>query len=330
MKILLTGASGFLGGYLAEKLTSRRHQVRALVRETSDKSVLEKLKNVEFFVGDLRDKKSLQGCLEGVDAVIHAGATTQGSMDDFEQGTIEGTRYMMEMAKDAKLKLFLHVSSLVVYDVNSLGRNPLINEAFPLEKHPEKVGPYAYTKTESEKIVRTYAEKYDIPLIVVRPGLIFGARRNLFFPHLGFAAAGGLLIVKIGWDTKVLPLTWVDNCCEIMARLLTHKPAIGKTYNIVDPQTITYREYIRYWRRALGVKGVTVAVPFSLLKLAAFMFELLNKLPKLKGKFGMSRYRLVPKFKKMRFDGSLVLRELGWYPDISLEEALEKAFEIKK
>ncbi|MBN1997970.1 NAD(P)-dependent oxidoreductase [candidate division KSB1 bacterium] len=330
MKILLTGASGFLGGYLAEKLTRKKHQIRAMVRKTSDKSILEKLNNIELFTGDLRDKKSLQGCMDGIDAVIHAGATTQGSMEDFEKGTIDGTRYIMELAKDADLKLFLLVSSLVVYDINILGKNPLINEAFPLEKNPRLVGPYAYTKTESEKIAREYAEKYSIPLTVVRPGLIFGARRNLFFPHLGFAVAGGRLVIKIGWDTKVLPLTYIDNCCELMIKLLTHKPAIGKTFNIIDPQTITHSEYIRYWRRALRIKGFTVAIPFCFFKLLAFCFEQLNKLPKLKGKFGMSRYRLIPKFKKVRFDGSLILRELGWYPEIELEEALEKAFEIKK
>jgi nucleoside-diphosphate-sugar epimerase len=156
--------------------------------------------------------------------------------------------------------------------------------------------------------------------------LIYGARRDLFFPHFGFRALGGKIMVKIGWEKKILPLTYVENTCEIIVKLLTHDDVIGKVYNIVDPQTITYNQYLDYYKKAMGVKPLVIPMPFSALLCAAFVFEQLNKLPRFRGKFGLTRYRLYPKFKKVRFDGSLVLKTLDWYPNISLEEGLKRAF----
>ncbi len=325
MKVLVTGASGFLGSRLVEVLVEKKYDVKAMVRQQSNREHLDKLP-VEIFTGDLKDKSTLQGIMDGVDVVIHAGATTFGTFEEQKQGTIEGTRYMLDLAEEAGVKKFIHISSLTVYDINNVPNNALINEAYPIEPYPEKVGPYAYTKTESEKLVQERMKKETLPITIVRPGLVYGSRRNMFFPHLGFSAGGGKLIVTIGWESKVLPLTYLYNTCEVIARLIEHDRAVGQIYNIVDPKTITYKQYLNYYLRAMRMKSIVVPFPYTLLKLVAFGFEMLNKIPPLKGKFGMSRYRLNPKFKKVRFDGSLVLKELNWYPELSLDESLHRAF----
>ena len=325
MRILVTGASGFLGSRIVEKLIESKFEVRALVRETSNKELLEK-QHVELFVGDLRDRDSLAGIYEDIDAVIHAGATTSGSLEDFENGTINGTRNMLELAKSSNLKKFIHISSLVVYDINSIPKNSLINESFELERNPRQVGPYGYSKTESEKISKEYADEYNLPLTIVRPGIIYGANRNLFFPHLGFRLLGGKIIVKIGLEKKILPLTYIDNTCDAILEILEQQKTNGKIYNIVDPQTITYSQYLKYYLKAHHLRSIVVPLPFSLLKLFAFFCEKLRFLPVVGKKLTMSRYRLNPKFKKVRFDGSLILKDINWYPEISLEEGLERAF----
>jgi len=329
MKVLVTGASGFLGSRLVEVLVEKKYDVKALVRQQSNKTLLEKLP-IEIFTGDLADKDSLQGLMEGVDAVIHAGATTFGTFEEQKRGTINGTQYMLDLALEAGVKKFIHVSSLVVYDMNSIPKNSLINESFELERHPELAGPYAFTKTKSEQIVQEYIKNADMPITIVRPGLIYGARRNMFFPHLGFSALGGRIILKIGWERKLLPMTYIYNTCEVIIRLLHHDKGNGKVYNIIDPKTITYSQYLKYYLRAVRLKSIVIPVPFSMLKLAGFIFEQLNKLPKLRGKFGLTRYRLNTKFKKVRYDGSLVLKELKWYPELSMDESLERAFHIDK
>ena len=327
MNILVTGASGFLGSRLVEVLQKKGHTVKAMVRESSDRTHLEKL-GVEICTADLGVKSSLEGIMDGIEVVMHAGATTFGTFEQQKQGTIEGTRYMLDLAEAAGVSQFIHVSSLSVYEINNVPNNALINESYPIEPYPEKVGPYAYTKTLSEKLVRERMQKTAMNITIVRPGLVYGSRRNMFFPHLGFAAAGGKLIVPIGWERKVLPLTYIYHTCEIMARLVGHERSYGKTYNIIDPKTITHHQYLQYYLRAMRLKSIVVPVPFTLLKLAALGFELLNKIPPLKGKFGLSRYRLNPKFKNVRFDGSLVLKELNWYPELSLDETLYRAFHV--
>ena len=168
MKVLVTGASGFLGSRLVEVLVEKQYTVKALVRQQSNRQHLDKLP-VEVVVGDLGDKSSLEGVLDGVDAVIHAGATTFGTFEEQKRGTIEGTSYMLDLAEKAGVKKFIHISSLTVYDINNVPRNALINESYPIEPNPERVGPYAFTKTESEKRVHAFMEKSAMPITNVRP-----------------------------------------------------------------------------------------------------------------------------------------------------------------
>ncbi|HPG40380.1 MAG TPA: NAD(P)-dependent oxidoreductase [bacterium] len=329
MKVLVTGASGFLGSRLVEVLLQKKYQVKAMVRPKSNREFLDKMP-VEVFVGDLGDKESLRGIMDGVDMVIHAGATTFGTFEEQKRGTIEGTKYMLDLAQQAGIKKFVHVSSLVVYDMNTIPNKSLINESFALERFPERAGGYAYTKTLSEQYVQEFMKTSTMPITIVRPGLVYGARRNMFFPHLGFSAAGGKVILRIGCEEKVLPLTYIYNTCEVMIRLLDNDKTNGKIYNIIDPKTITYKEYLQYYLRAVRLKSIVVPVPFSLLKLMGLCFEIANKVPGLKGKFGLTRYRLNTKFKNVRYDGSLLLKTLNWYPELSLDESLERAFHKDK
>jgi nucleoside-diphosphate-sugar epimerase len=131
MKVLVTGASGFLGGYLVEQLVKHKHTVRAAVRPTSSRKVLENLP-VEIVVGDMNNSRSLAKMIEGIDAVIHSAVATGGTLEYMEKVNIEGTKIMLDLARKAEVKRFVFLSSLVVYDINSIPKNSLIDESFEL------------------------------------------------------------------------------------------------------------------------------------------------------------------------------------------------------
>src|SRR5438552_590577 len=100
MKVLITGASGFIGSYVAEQLSAEGHQVRVLVRPRSDKRILEKLPGVEFANGSIEDRPSLDEALKGgVDAVIHAaGVVKARTPEEFHQVNAEGTKSLLAAA----------------------------------------------------------------------------------------------------------------------------------------------------------------------------------------------------------------------------------------
>src|SRR5579862_5140556 len=115
MRVLVTGASGFLGGHVAELLSARGDKVRALLRKTSKRTHLEKLANVEVFEGSVEELDRVRAAADGVDAVVHcAGVVKARGVDEFFAVNVGGTSNLVEAARHAgkRLKRFVHVSSL--------------------------------------------------------------------------------------------------------------------------------------------------------------------------------------------------------------------------
>lgn len=324
MKILLTGATGFLGGHLLEKLLESGYQIRALVRK---KSALKGLKDnqVELFKGDLGDKKTLQGIMDGIDVVIHAGACTGGSWQDYQKSTIDGTKHILELANSSSVKKVIYVSSIDVYGINRVGKDALVNEATPIEQLPGNVGFYAKSKIISERLVEEFRKKAKFEIAVVRPGIIYGpGRATSLLPHIGFSLLGGKLFLKIGKGRKFLPLTYVDNTTAAIVELFVNKNANGQIYNIIDPKKIKQKEYLEYYFKLKGIRSIKIPIPYSIFLGFAFLCEKLARVPGIGKYFGLTRYKLNAKFKRVQYDGSKIMRQLNWSPPVKLEEGLRK------
>lgn len=123
MKALVTGATGFLGSHIAERLVQRGDSVRALVRQTSRISFLDSLGGgIEFVEGDVTNARTLTAAVDGVDVIYHAAAMVSdwGPWRDFQSVTVNGTRSMLKAAVAAGTPRFLHVSSDAVYRYQDL------------------------------------------------------------------------------------------------------------------------------------------------------------------------------------------------------------------
>src|SRR5260370_41986021 len=168
MRVLVTGASGFLGSHVAEQAALSGYQVRALVRATSDQQFLQTLPSIEFALGAVEDVASLERAVEGVEAVIHAaGIVKARRLEDCDQVNVQGTRNMVAAAvrRDSKLRRFVQVSSLAAVGPSLDGR-PIVDGA-----EPKPVSRYGRSKLEGEHAVLSASDR--MPVTVIRPPLIY-------------------------------------------------------------------------------------------------------------------------------------------------------------
>ena len=179
MLIFITGATGFIGSHLAERLASKGHKLRCLARETSETGGLSKL-NAEIVTTDMNDPAGLKKALEGVDIVYHCAAMVGEWLSKEEAGkiNINGTKNLLDASMAAGVKRFVHVSSLAVLGMKH-------HYSTPPEAPYNMTGDiYSDTKIESEKIVMDYHRRKGLPIVIVRPGFVFGLRDRRFLPRM--------------------------------------------------------------------------------------------------------------------------------------------------
>ncbi|MEM2687194.1 MAG: NAD-dependent epimerase/dehydratase family protein, partial [Thermoproteota archaeon] len=169
MKILVTGASGFLGGHLVEEMVSKGYSVIGMVRKSSDTSLLRSL-GVELRIGDLTDPESLNRATGNIDIVVHLAAyyTFFGKKEMYRRVNVEGTRLLLEAALRNGVKRFVYCSS-----TEAIG--PVKNTPAEEDSPPNPSYEYGRSKLEAEKIVRSYGEK-GFEYTILRPSGIYGPR----------------------------------------------------------------------------------------------------------------------------------------------------------
>ena len=161
-----------MGRRLVEFLAAEGYSVRVLARKLSNIEPLKKL-GAEIFYGDVADKASLETAFDGVAVVVHAAAGTSGNKKDSELGTLQGTRNVLDLSKNKKIRKLVYISSCSVYGVADYQANQTVTEEAALERYPEKRGDYSASKQRAEGFVVEAIEKDHLPAVILRPGTIF-------------------------------------------------------------------------------------------------------------------------------------------------------------
>jgi nucleoside-diphosphate-sugar epimerase len=321
MKVLVTGATGFLGSRLASTLALRGDAVRVLYRGTGGGSRLQTTK-IEIARGDLKDRESLRKAIAGVDVVCHVAAAMSGSWREYTETTIQGTEWMLKLSQEAGVKRFVHISSITVYRTWNCGKEAVIDETCPWDPEPERLGPYAYSKIEAEKYAFQYLRQ-GLPVVVIRPGIIYGPGGRVIHPNVGYFMTKRLFLL-VGTGDNPLPLTYVDNTVDGILLAISNDKAVGQAYNLVDGAAITQKEFLYRYRSAVDDRFATLSLPLPILLTGAIFARQLKRL-------GMTSivttaYGLRAQYAKVRFDAAKARRELGWQPRITLEEGLRRTF----
>jgi len=324
-RVFVTGASGFVGSHLVQRLAKQGVVVRALVRPTSRIGHLRD-QDVDWVDGDLGDVEKLKRAMEGCSIVYHCAATTNGVWSDYLEGTIRGTERLLAASAAVGVRRFVYISSLSVYDVRQLKDHEWITEDAPIEPYPERRGYYTQSKIEAERLVLAFGQKPGLPIAILRPGTIYGPRGQVFFPQIGYALKNKVFMI-IGRGNHLLPLAYVENVVDAMCLAGIRPEALGRVYNIVDDDEITQREYLKQLIHRAGLQAFIMHVPFGFVYFAASLLEAQTALARTKSPSLHSRYRLVCGTRDVRYDTSRAKNELQWKPNVALEEGLKRTFE---
>lgn len=263
MKVLVTGASGFLGGHLTELLTAKGVEVVAMVRKTSDTSLLDKL-GLEKRVADLTDPQSLRTALRGVDAVIHLAAyyTFHGKNELYDLVTVQGTKSILDACLKEGITRFIYCSS-----TEAIGA---ADDIPAREDHPPNPqNDYGRSKLRAECVVREYDGKLETT--IVRPSGIYGPRNldDISYYFITSCAKNSLPTrILIEHGSAVVQFVHVKDAAQSFYLALTNANSIGKTYFISEDKWHTYREVYEIISRITGRRPPT----FNLSRSAAKTF----------------------------------------------------------
>jgi nucleoside-diphosphate-sugar epimerase len=169
--VLVTGATGLLGGALAKRLAADGAVVRALARHPERERFLRGVDGITLVQGDITDKHRMHDVTQGCDIVFHAAAIADGALAIQREINVEGTRNVMQAAAEAHAQRIVHVSTLAVYGFRERGD---ISEDMSLEPEHAAYAAYGITKAEAESVVRSIAHKHELDYSILRPGMIYG------------------------------------------------------------------------------------------------------------------------------------------------------------
>jgi nucleoside-diphosphate-sugar epimerase len=317
LKILVSGAGGFLGRHVVDELTRRGHRVRAIIRPAS--SIPKWSGDVEVFRADLRVHDKLESAFDDMEALVHLAAATSGSEDAQFFSSVIGTERLLDAMRRSATRRIIHVSSLVVYDWSRASK--VMDEETPVVDRVYEMGGYSIAKVWQERLVLRQASLNSWQFTILRPGFIWGR------DHAEIAGMGrkfGSVYVMFGPLSR-LPLTHVANCADCVAAAVENPSSIGEIFNVVDTDDVRVWRYVREHMRRTGSRGVALPVPYhvgyGIAKLASTTSRLLfgakGKLPSL-----LTSRRFEAQFKPIRFSNRKLYQRLKWTPPRTFDECL--------
>lgn len=319
MRVLVTGASGFLGGYMAEELVRRGHLVVGMVRKGSDTDLLRKL-GIELRIGDLEDQASLETVTKGVDAVIHLAAyyTLKGSKERYERINVRGTQSLMEAMLKNGVHRLVYCSSTEAMGPTP---HPPADEDSPCEPNYE----YGRSKLRSENLIREYQKK-GIEFTIIRPSGIYGPRNldDVSYWFITSYANTGASKIMVGSGKRVLQFAHAEDVVQGFV-LALERPEVstGRAYFITDSWAYSYEEIYGIMANIFGKPLPKWHVNVLIAKVIAAPVQAFNWLRRKKdfvwridsmNTFKVDRYYSIERAKK----------ELGYQPKHSLPEGLKE------
>tara|TARA_R110002074_G_scaffold145034_1_gene293359 strand:- start:217906 stop:218871 length:966 start_codon:yes stop_codon:yes gene_type:complete len=305
-QILMTGATGFVGGALGSHLVSAGNKIRALVRQKSDALPV----TIEQVVADLTNVKLLSlEFFSGVDVVIHCAArvhilqdNSADPLSEFRQLNRDATLTLARKAAESGVKRFVFLSSIGVNGNNNL-------KPFSETDTPNPQESYAISKWEAELGLFALAEETGIEMVIIRPPLVYGPNAPGNFGSL------------IKWINKGIPLPFgsihnqrslvaLDNLIDFIIHCIGHPKAANEVFLISDDEDVSTTKLLRKVANAFGKKPMLLPIPVWLMTSVA----------KLVGKGDVAN-RL---FGSLQVDSSKARELLGWKPVITMDEQLKK------
>jgi nucleoside-diphosphate-sugar epimerase len=264
-RALITGASGFVGGHLAERLTAEGWEVRALVRSASRTTRLESL-GVELRLGSLADRESVEAAARDVDVVYHLAAVTGLRGDtDFERANVEGTRTVVDAVRAARPRRLVYLSSYAACGPSRPDRPRT------LEEPPAPLTAYGRTKLAGEKLVNTLDG--EVQTLTLRAPAVYGPGDHALLPYFRFVRMG-VAPVPTGGERR-FQLLYVQDLARALASSADAAPG---TYPVAEHRDFLWQEIVAEMASALKRRPVSIPLSPRLVRVAAAATQVLGSL----------------------------------------------------
>ncbi len=309
MRVLVTGASGFVGRGLLSHLQGRPELdlVAAVRRPIADIPA----GIVQREVGALEASTDWQDALSGAQVVIHCAARVHvmneqatDPLSEFRRVNVEGTLNLARQASKAGVRRFVFISSIKVN-----GEGTIVGKPFSADDEPKPQDPYGISKREAEQGLRALAQETGLEVVIIRPTLVYGPGVKANFLNMMRWLHKGVPL-PFGAIDNQRSLVALDNLVDLIATCIYHPAAANQTFLVSDGEDLSTTELLRRMGFALGKPARLLPVPGRLLELGAIML----------GQRALSQ-RLCG---SLRVDIGKTRELLGWTPPVSVDDALAK------
>ena len=307
MKILVTGANGFIGAQLSETLANSGHQVRNTARSIAPNNPI----TSEMITCDLESADNLDHLTAGCDAIVHLAGRAHVMSDDpatseslYLSANVDVTRRLAQSAARTGVKRMILMSSVKVN-----GESTTIDSPFTSQDIPNPQDPYGRSKTEAEQTLWDVASTSGLEGVVIRPPLVYGpgVRAN-FASLIGIVDRG--IPLPLGSIRNKRSFVSVDNLIDCIATALQTPNAGGQTFLVSDGQDLSTPELIRAIASSLHKSPMLIPIPTALLKLAATTAGKRSAYDRLCG--------------SLTVDIALTKQKLSWTPPFTVQDSLQR------
>ncbi|MFW7415339.1 NAD-dependent epimerase/dehydratase family protein [Demequina sp. SO4-18] len=313
MKVLVTGASGFLGRATAARIAREGHEVTTLQRRPSE------VPGVSDIAGSVTDRDLVRGVVDGQDAIVHLAAKVSlaGDPAEFARVNVEGTRTLLDAARDAGVPRFVHVSSPSVAHVGSALVGADAGTADPRRAR----GEYARTKATAELLALGY-DSPTMAVVAIRPHLVWGPGDTQLVARIVDRARRRRLPL-LDHGAALIDSTYVDNAADAMLAAIVRAPvAHGRALVVTNGEPRPVAELLAGMCRAAGVPAPSWRVPGGLARGAGGVVERLWAWRPGQDEPPMTRFLAEQLSTAHWFDQRATHEALAWQPHVSIDDGM--------
>jgi dihydroflavonol-4-reductase len=314
---LVTGANGFVGSHLCERLLAKGYHVKALVRTTSNLQFIENL-DVELVYGELSNPESLPSALENVEFVFHpAGLVRARDEKTFMRVNRTGTRNLLEAVEKScpNLKMFVHISSQAAAGPSDSLRQLTENDT------PAPVSAYGRSKLASEQEVLQFRDRF--PVTIIRPSAVYGPRDNDIYKFFKLARRG--FNPRLGAGQKYISLVHVSDLVECILAAANNEKAIGQTFFAANSQANEYSAMVHMMADIMKRNIIDIVIPLGVAKCLAAVIETVTYL--LRKPAPLSRDKIAELSQDYWLCSAQKAQDiLGWKAAIPVRQGLEQTY----